>query len=282
MSDARSKVLISARDLAARREAGEKIVVLEVRDERATEPAERMFAPMAIATCLDTDYSGPATKDGGKRPLPDIAGFQAKVREWGVDSDALVVVYDNAAGAQASRAWWTFRWAGFANVRILDGGFAGWRGAGFPEANSALKPPGGGDAVLSAGHMPTLDADQAAALAKSGGLLDARGRAAYLGAPAEAGKPKTGHIPGALSAPSSDGVAANGHFKTADELRGWFDALHGDEAAPLGLYCGSGNAASHLMAALHVAGREAALYVGSWSAWSADPDRPAATGLEPG
>ena len=41
--------------------------------------------------------------------------------------------------------------------------------------------------------------------------------------------------------------------------------------------------AAQAVLALHLAGRpDAALYVGSWSNWVADPDRPVATGPTPG
>jgi thiosulfate/3-mercaptopyruvate sulfurtransferase len=281
VSDARSKVVIAAAALAAQRKGPRSAVVLDVRDEKAGAPADRQFVPGALATYLDTDFSGAPSKAAGKRPLPDIAAFEAKARSWGVDPDTLVVVYDDNAGAQAARAWWTFRWAVFDNVRILDGGLSAWREAGLPVSNTAASPAADGAVSFRAGSMPTLDADAAAGLARAGRLLDARGKAAYVGAPAEPGKPPTGHIPGALSAPSSLGVAKDGRFKTAEELQAQFGRLAGADA-PLGVYCGSGNAAAHLLAALHIAGRAPALYVGSWSAWSADPARPVATGEEPG
>ena len=143
--------------------------------------------------------------------------------------------------------------------------------------------PGGGAITLTPGHMPTMGADEAQTLARDGVLFDARGKAAYVGAPAEPGKPAAGHIPGGILAPSAGDIAPDARFKPHEELvvgsrRNWRRRLE----AKIGVYCGSGNAAAHKIAALHAAGLEAALYVGSWSAWSADPDRPVATGMEPG
>ena len=47
--------------------------------------------------------------------------------------------------------------------------------------------------------------------------------------------------------------------------------------------CGSGINASHTVLALEVAGvHGGALYADSWSGWITDPDRPVATGPEPG
>jgi thiosulfate/3-mercaptopyruvate sulfurtransferase len=108
--------------------------------------------------------------------------------------------------------------------------------------------------------------------------LDARARAAYAGDPAKAG---AGHIPGAIHAAAGDNIA-DGKFKSNAELRARFSTLGADGSRKIGVYCGSGNAAAHAIAAMSAVGLEAALYVGSWSAWSADPSRPVATGPEPG
>jgi thiosulfate/3-mercaptopyruvate sulfurtransferase len=126
--------------------------------------------------------------------------------------------------------------------------------------------------------MPTIDASEAAELAKQSKLLDARPRAAYVG---DARKRGTGHIPGAIHAPSDDNIV-DGRFKQNDDLHACFSRLGADGSTKIGVYCGSGNAAAHAIVAMYAVGLEAALYVGSWSAWSADPSRPVATGPEPG
>jgi thiosulfate/3-mercaptopyruvate sulfurtransferase len=281
LSDPRSKTFITVAELATSVAAKRSVVLLDVRD-KADPPTDRPLIPGAIPVYLATDLSGPASPRAGSRPLPDIADLQTKARQWGINADSLVVVYDDSTGAQAGRAWWTLRWAGVDNVRLLGGGLTAWTAAGKQAAKEPAAVSSPGNITLSPDHMPTLDADQAARLAGDGVLLDARGRAAYVGAPTEAGKPPTGHIPGAISAPSAESIAADGHFKSTEDLRARFAGLGVDGAQPVGVYCGSGNSASHLIAGLSAIGIDAPLYVGSWSAWSTDPARPVATGAEPG
>ncbi|MGW0654674.1 sulfurtransferase, partial [Streptomyces umbrinus] len=93
--------------------------------------------------------------------------------------------------------------------------------------------------------------------------------------------PRAGHIPGAVSAPTGENIAADGTFLPPEELRKRFEDRGAGEAAVIGVYCGSGVTAAHQIAALEIAGFDATLFPGSWSAWSADPARPAATGPLP-
>jgi thiosulfate/3-mercaptopyruvate sulfurtransferase len=278
VTDSRAKTLITADELARLVDANKTVVLLDVIDEPGAAPDNRPKIPGALSVDLATDFSGKPTPEAGRRPLPDIAVLQSKARAWGIGSDRVVVAYDNAGGAQASRAWWTLRWAGVGNVRVLDGGLGAWIAAGRPTSDHLAKSAARvGDVVLSAGHMPTISADEAAHLAQQSRLFDARPRSSYVG---ELGKPGTGHIPGAIHAPSGGNIA-DGKFRSNDELRARFRSLGANGPAKVGVYCGSGNAAAHAIAAMSAAGLDAALYVGSWSAWSADPSRPVATGPEP-
>ncbi|MFD0891381.1 sulfurtransferase, partial [Streptosporangium algeriense] len=86
------------------------------------------------------------------------------------------------------------------------------------------------------------------------------------------------HVPGAVSAPTGDNVDPSGRFHLPDFLRERFNTLGAVPGVRVGAYCGSGVTAAHEVLALDVAGIPAALYVGSWSNWVADPARPVATG----
>ncbi|HEX7806469.1 MAG TPA: sulfurtransferase, partial [Cellulomonas sp.] len=74
---------------------------------------------------------------------------------------------------------------------------------------------------------------------------------------------------------------ADGRFLGAQALRDRFAALGVPRPERVGVYCGSGVTAAHEVAALATIGVEAALYPGSWSQWSADPDRAVTTGPDP-
>ena len=148
----------------------------------------------------------------------------------------MVVVYDNSGSAQASRAWWTLRWAGLANVRVLDGGYDAWAAANRHSSNHiAARVERAGDVVLKVGCMPIIGAEEAAILAKQSKLFDARPRGAYAGDPVKGG---TGHIPGAIHAASGDNIA-DGKFKPNDDLKARFSAMGADRSTKFAVYCGS-------------------------------------------
>ncbi|NBM18108.1 sulfurtransferase [Streptomyces sp. GC420] len=213
-------------------------------------------------------------------PLPDPDAFGAAMRRAGVSSARPVVVYDGGHGWAAARAWWLLTWAGHPSVRVLDGGLAAWTAAG-GEVTREVPAPGEGDFVPEPGALGLLDADGAAALARTGLLLDARAAERYRGE-TEPIDPVAGHIPGAVPAPTTQNVAEDGCFLPAGALRERFAALGATGPAPVGVYCGSGVSAAHQILALTLAGIPAALYAGSWSEWISDPSRPVATGPEPG
>ncbi len=241
--------------------------------------------PGAVFVDLDTDLAGPPGA-GGRHPLPAAADFEASMRRAGVRDGYPVVAYDDGDSTIAARAWWTLRYFGHDQVRVLDGGYRAWVAAGLPVTvdEPQIAP---GDFTATPGQLPVLDAAGAAALARSGVLLDARAGERYRGE-TEPVDPVAGHIPGAVTAPTAANVGPGGRFLPPAELRRRFEALGvtaGRPGAPdlgVGAYCGSGVTAAHEVLALDLAGVPASLYVGSWSNWATDPSRPVATGPDPG
>jgi thiosulfate/3-mercaptopyruvate sulfurtransferase len=275
-------VLVSADELLA---AEGPVALLDVRwalgDPHGREQYLAGHLPGAVFVDLDTELAGPPSPAEGRHPLPTLEALQASARRWGIRTGERVVAYDAGPGTAAARAWWLLRWGGLRDVRLLDGGLAAWQRAGGPVETGDVRPEPG-NVTLPGGGMPVLDIDAAAALPGAGGvLLDARAGERYRGE-REPVDPRAGHVPGAVSAPTTENVAADGAFLPVAVLSERFAALGVQPGLEVGVYCGSGVHASHEIAALAVAGIDAALWPGSWSQWSHDPARPAATGPAPG
>ncbi|MEU7783444.1 sulfurtransferase [Amycolatopsis sp. NPDC049159] len=278
--------LISTTDLAAALAgpAAGRPVVLDVRWRLAGPPAAESYAaghvPGAVFVDLDRVLAA-EPGEGGRHPLPAPADLQRDLRAAGVRAGHPVVAYDDADGSVAARAWWLLRWAGHEEVAVLDGGYAAWSAEDHPVSTEEAHPEPG-DLTVRPGAMPVLDADEAAALARDGLLLDARAAPRYAGE-TEPVDPRAGHIPGAVNAPFAGHIAADGRWHTPADLAARFTDLGLRPGEPVAAYCGSGVTASSVVLALELAGHPGAgLYAGSWSHWSRNPDRPAATGPLPG
>jgi thiosulfate/3-mercaptopyruvate sulfurtransferase len=221
-----SSPLVTAGDLAAGLGGGRSVVLLDVRWRLGGPPGRQSYRaghlPGAVFVDLDRDLAG-TPGPAGRHPLPDPAAFQAAMRAAGVSGDRAVVVYDDGDSTAAARGWWTLRYFGHPDVRVLDGGYRAWAGAGLP-VTTAEPAPAPGDFTARPGQMPVLDAAGAAATARNGLLLDARAAERYRGE-TEPVDPVPGHIPGAVSAPTAANLAADGTFLGPAELAARFAAL---------------------------------------------------------
>lgn len=277
-------VLISVPELRELLASDDAPLLLDVRWSLAVPDGAPVYAaqhlPGAVYVDMNTDLAAHANPSDGRHPLPTQGSFERAARAWGLEEGESVVVYDDAAGMAAARAWWLLRHAGVEDVRILDGGLGAWRAAGAPLEGGVVEPTPS-DIELSWGHMGMIDADEAADFPAHGVLLDARAGERYRGE-SEPIDPRAGHMPGAVSAPTAENLGDGGVFLAAHVLRERFAAIGVDGSRPVAVYCGSGVTAAHEIAALAVAGIDAALYPGSWSQWSNDPERPVAVGPERG
>lgn len=245
---------------------------------------EERHIPGAAFADLDRDLSARPFVDGpGRHPLPTPEAFARLMSSLGFDDEMNFVVYDDVRGSVASRLWWML-WITGHEVALLDGGLDAWVEDGGTPARGPIERrdpalfrqvPWPRDRVVGADAVIlTLDAGSAP-------VLDARAAERYRGE-VERLDPVPGHIPGALSAPWTEYLDERGRFRSAHELREYFEALGVRDDAVIA-HCGSGVTACHTLLALRRAGfGDARLYEGSWSDWVKDPDRPVVTGPEPG
>jgi thiosulfate/3-mercaptopyruvate sulfurtransferase len=230
--------------------------------------------PGAVFVDLDTVAAGPPTARAGRHPLPDPARFAADLGALGIAEQDRIVVADQGPGAIAARLVWMLRVIG-GDAAVLDGGVAGWDGA-LDSGEVVRAPvtrrvhPWPADRLADADLVARLAADDRAV------VLDARDRPRYLGE-AEPTSSPPGRVPGARSAPFVDNLDA-GHLAPLERLRATYAAVQALDATDVVAYCGSGVTACHDLLVLEALGVSGRLYPGSWSAWSADPDRAVASG----
>ncbi|MCU1476685.1 MAG: sulfurtransferase [Subtercola sp.] len=273
-------ILITAEELKSLIDSGDTVRVLDVRWRLGGPAGYPLFLeghiPTAVYVDLDTELARHGEPAEGRHPLPTVEDLQAAARSWGIDDGDTVVVYDDLKNLSSARAWWLLKYAGVADVRLLDGSLRAWTGAGFAleTGEASIRP---GSVNLAYGALEALSIDDAAAFSETGVLLDARAPERFRG-DVEPIDPRAGHIPGARNAPATANVGADGRFLPAEQLRAQFEAVGVRADAPVGVYCGSGVTAAADAVALTIAGFEPALYPGSWSAWSNSPERPVATG----
>lgn len=242
---------------------------------------ERGHLPGAVFLDAETELSSPG-EGPGRHPVPTGDRLARILGARGIGDEHPVVAYDAAGGSIAARLWWLFRHYGHDGMAaVLDGGIGAWTDAGHP---LDTEPPHHQPARWTPGEPldDLVDTDAVAALLDGQTLLlDARAPERYRGE-TEPVDPRPGHIPGSVSAPFAENLDGSGRFRSPDALRERYRSLGAEPDRPVVAYCGSSLTATHDLLALELAGLGGGrLYEGSWSHWSADPQRPAATGPRP-
>lgn len=236
--------------------------------------------PGAVYVDLDSVLADPPSATRGRHPLPTPETFARGLGAAGIGEDETVVAYDHGPGMVAARLVWMLRVIG-QPAAVLEGGLAAWDGD--VEGGEVARPA----AHRSPHPWPAerlADADLTAEFSRSPdvSVIDARAPERYRGEH-EPIDPRAGHIPGAINLPATDNLDAAGCLRPVDELRRRYRGAGVEGDGDVAVYCGSGVTACHdLLVMEHLGVARARLFPGSWSAWSSDPQREAATGPDPG
>jgi thiosulfate/3-mercaptopyruvate sulfurtransferase len=224
---------------------------------------------------LNRDLSSPVGAHGGRHPLPDPLVLGQKLAAMGINSETLVIVYDDSRFAFAARLWWLLRYYGHDRVQVLDGGYSNWLKAGYPVTSDRPQPAQIGNFQPQPQADAIVNIDRVKAIQNSSAhiLIDSREPDRYLGK-TEPIDLIAGHIPGAVNYPWQDVSTPEGFVVPVKQHQQRWQTISID-VEPLAqpileriVYCGSGVTACVNLLSLEIAGiKGAKLYPGSWSDW---------------
>jgi thiosulfate/3-mercaptopyruvate sulfurtransferase len=278
-----NRILILAQDLLECLDDPQYVVVDCRFDLGDPDAGRRVYEeghiPGAVFLDLDRNLAGPVTPETGRHPLPDPAALAATLGDLGIGESHRVIVYDAGPGAIAARAWWVLRWLGHDAVYLLDGGLAHWQAIGMPIEGGDENPSATvfNARVRNGLVLGTEELAENLAAISELNLLDARDAPRFRGE-LEPIDPVAGHIPGSINLPFAKFVNEDGTWRPLPERAALLENHIGtDRSVHWNVMCGSGVTACHLaISGLEAGFQEPRLYVGSWSEWIRDPQRPIA------
>ncbi|SFW62800.1 thiosulfate/3-mercaptopyruvate sulfurtransferase [Pseudomonas sp. NFACC19-2] len=230
---------------------------------------ERGHIPGAVNFAWHSDLVDPVRRD-----IASQEAFQQLLRKAGVNDDSTTILYGDNNNWFAAWGAWVFDVYGVDNVKLLDGGRAKWEAEG-RQLDSRASTPSAGNVTVKAANkeLRAFLPDVLAAAEKRSDvqLVDIRSPDEYNGkvfAPQGVQElaVRAGHVPGAVNVPWGQAVAADGTFKSAEELKKVYAAVGIDGSKPIITYCRIGERSSHTWFALKkILGYDVRNYDGSWT-----------------
>jgi len=180
--------------------------------------------------------------------LPPKAQIEKLLSRLGVTKDTTIVLTDNLSSRLSARMFWTLRYYGHKNIKLLDGGRKGWvqSGRGFTREVPKIKPT----RYVTGDHDTSQYANLAAVKANLEDedcvLIDGRPTKQYTGElPGKAyhnekEHKRKGHIVNAKNIVWKDNFNDDGTFKSVEELKKLYDSSGATSHKGIITYCNEG------------------------------------------
>ena len=199
------------------------------------------------------------------------------LQRFGINNNTTLILYGDFNNWFAAFAFWVFKYYGYRDLKIMDGGRKKWleedkplskEVPNYPKGNFKASEPDDNIRVFMNYVKETLGK-------KDKALVDVRSPKEFTGeilAPPEyptEHAQRGGHIPGAANIPWSQAVNDDGTFKSMDELKKLYDSKGIIPDKEIITYCRIGERSSHTWFVLkYLLGYpNVKNYDGSWTEW---------------
>lgn len=248
-----------------------KIRVAEV-DYDPTANYKLGHVPGAVLFDWKEDINDPLSRNIlGKQAYEDL------MQKGGINNDTTLILYGDFNNWFAAFAFWVFKYYGYKDIRIMNGGRKKWLEEDRPLSKDVQKYPKGNFKAAEPDKSIRVFLNYVRDSIGSGQkvLIDVRSPKEFTGeilAPPEyptEHAQRGGHIPGALNVPWGQAVNEDGTFKSTEELKKLYESKGITSNKEVITYCRIGERSSHTWFVLkYLLGYpNVKNYDGSWTEW---------------
>ncbi|HWV25098.1 MAG TPA: rhodanese-like domain-containing protein [Thermomicrobiales bacterium] len=205
----------------------------------------------------------------------NLSARSASRPDIGATQEQTIVVYDNMTSTYASRIVWQLRTSGYSNAKVMDGGLAAWKGAGFPvtaDTHAPQQVPAPTKAWIASNEITT---DELVDLLDSPGMVILDTRNANQRQDTVNDTIRSGQIPGSRQLSADSVMRADGTFRDPDDLAAIFANAGLSQTDTIVVYGRFGVETGQVWLALRLAGYDnVRIYDAGWITWGGDPSLP--------
>ena len=254
----------------------ERIRIAEV-DYDPSANYELGHIPGAVLIDWKSDINDPI-----RRNLLTRSAYESLLQRIGVNKDTVLVLYGDFSNWFAAFAFWVFKYYGYGEVVLLDGGRKKWLEEDRPVTKDLPNIPKGNYIAEEPDSSIRAYLNYVRGTLGSKVLVDVRSPKEFTGellAPPEyptEHAQRGGHIPGAVNVPWAQAVNEDGTFKSAKELQNLYESKGVTRDKEIISYCRIGERSSHTWFVLkYLLGYpNVKNYDGSWTEWGNLIDNP--------
>ena len=235
--------------------------------------------PGAVLFDCKEDINDPLTRNiFSKQSCEDL------LQRAGISNDMTLILYGDFNNWFAAFAFWVFKYYGYDDIRLMNGGRKKWLEEDRPLSKDVPEYPKGNFKAAEPDKSIRVFLNYVRDSMKSSqkALIDVRSPKEFTGeilAPPEyptEHAQRGGHIPGAFNIPWSQAVSEDGTFKSAEELKKLYESKGISPNKEVITYCRIGERSSHTWFVLkYLLGYpDVKNYDGSWTEWGNMIDNP--------